>query len=196
MRDGGSAMKYRFTISALDKRHRRYLRGLIWRLRHTQSVRCTGRLQLERKVRIDSAKDGRVLLGKSNLFKECVVFDLNSPGAIISVGDRTFINKETYIVSTQHVSIGSDCSISWRVSIMDSDFHRVIGQREIEDSRGAPVRIGKHVWIGANALILKGVSVGDGAIIAAGSVVTDDVPERSLVAGVPARVVRTEVGWR
>ena len=57
--------------------------------------------------------------------------------------------------------------------------------------RPAPIHIGKQVWIGANATILPGVTVGDGAVIAAGAVVTRDVPERAVVAGVPARVVKT-----
>jgi acetyltransferase-like isoleucine patch superfamily enzyme len=59
----------------------------------------------------------------------------------------------------------------------------------------APVHIGSHVWIGARALILKGVRIGDGAVVAAGSVVTRDVPSRALVAGNPAQVIREDVSW-
>ncbi len=54
----------------------------------------------------------------------------------------------------------------------------------------APIRIGKKVWIGANATVVPGVSIGDGAVIAAGAVVTKDVPARTVVAGVPAKVVK------
>ena len=54
----------------------------------------------------------------------------------------------------------------------------------------APIRIGRHVWIGANATVLPGVTIGDGAIIAAGAVVTRDVPENAIVGGVPARIMR------
>jgi acetyltransferase-like isoleucine patch superfamily enzyme len=57
------------------------------------------------------------------------------------------------------------------------------------------VRIGDHVWIGARAAVLKGVTIGDGAIVAAGAMVTHDVPARALVAGVPARLVREGVEW-
>ena len=58
-----------------------------------------------------------------------------------------------------------------------------------------PISIGNHVWIGINVTILKGVKIGDGAIIAAGAVVTRDVPERCLAAGVPARVIKNNVSW-
>ena len=60
---------------------------------------------------------------------------------------------------------------------------------------GGGVRIGNKVWIATNAIILPGVTVGDGAIVAAGSVVTRDVPEKCMVAGVPARVIKENVEW-
>lgn len=60
----------------------------------------------------------------------------------------------------------------------------------------APIRIGNHVWIGSRATILKGVSIGDGAIIASGAVVSRDVEAGSIVAGNPARVVKEHAQWR
>ncbi|MCQ2515275.1 MAG: hypothetical protein MJ094_00245 [Saccharofermentans sp.] len=74
---------------------------------------------------------------------------------------------------------------------MDSDAHKVIGN----DNEAREISIGNHVWIGSRVTVLKGVSIGDGAIIAAGSVVTKDVPAHSMVAGCPARVVKEYVEW-
>jgi acetyltransferase-like isoleucine patch superfamily enzyme len=78
---------------------------------------------------------------------------------------------------------------------MDFDAHALERDGEWGPTE-APVRIGDRVWIGARATILKGVRVGEGAVIGAGSVVTRDVPARALVAGNPARVVRENVAWR
>jgi acetyltransferase-like isoleucine patch superfamily enzyme len=93
----------------------------------------------------------------------------------------------------ERISIGHDVAIAEHVTIRDSDNHRISGSRLPPTS---PVVIGNHVWIGMRAMILKGVTIGDGAVIAAGSVVTRDVPPRTLVAGVPARAIRHEVEWR
>jgi acetyltransferase-like isoleucine patch superfamily enzyme len=82
------------------------------------------------------------------------------------------------------------------VAIFDSDHHPIEPSRP---TRFAPVRLGANVWVGRSATILPGVTIGDHAVIAAGSIVTDDVPARTLMAGVPARPIRTldiPDGWR
>jgi acetyltransferase-like isoleucine patch superfamily enzyme len=108
------------------------------------------------------------------------------PGAFIRIGNGTYVNRGTEIVAAREVTIGRDCKIARDVIIMDSDQHPLPnGELVVE-----PVTIGDRAWIGARAIILKGVRIGDDAVIAAGSVVTRDVPARSVVAGVPARVVR------
>jgi acetyltransferase-like isoleucine patch superfamily enzyme len=109
-------------------------------------------------------------------------------GALLEIGESTFINAGVSISASRHVRIGDRCEIGPGVLIMDNDFHF-----PGDPSRSAPFRpvhIGDGVWIGAKAIVLKGVTVGDSATIAAGSVVTADVPARSIVAGVPARVIR------
>ena len=62
--------------------------------------------------------------------------------------------------------------------------------------RTKPVIIGDHVWVGRRAIILKGVTIGSGAVIAAGAVVTSDVPAKALVGGVPAQIIESEVEWK
>lgn len=103
-----------------------------------------------------------------------------------------YINSGCSIDCFEEISIGDDVAISKGVTIRDSDNHQVSGGGR----KSAPIRIGNHVWIGINATVLKGVAIGDGAIVAAGAVVTRDVPERALVAGVPARIIKTEIDWK
>jgi len=104
----------------------------------------------------------------------------------MQIGTGTYLNRNTEVIAWQEVSIGRDCMIGWDVLIMDTDQHPVPG-RSLENR---PVRIGDGVWIGARATILKGVVVGDGAIIAAGAIVTHDVEPGAVVAAPAARIVR------
>jgi acetyltransferase-like isoleucine patch superfamily enzyme len=108
-------------------------------------------------------------------------------GATIRIGNGTYLNRNVEIVAARSVTIGRDCKIARDVIVMDTDQHPLPGAELVV----RPVTIGDRVWIGARALVLKGVRVGDDAVIAAGSVVTRDVPARAVVAGVPAKLVRT-----
>nr|WP_234110738.1 acyltransferase [Chryseobacterium sp. R2A-55] len=103
-----------------------------------------------------------------------------------------YINRGVKIRCFKEISIGEQVAISENVTIWDSDAHAIIGK---EDEMTQPVRIGNKVWIGTNSVILKGVTIGDGAIIAAGSVVTRDVPAGCLAGGVPAKIIRKDVNW-
>jgi acetyltransferase-like isoleucine patch superfamily enzyme len=99
-------------------------------------------------------------------------------------------------VANLSIILGDNCRIGDLVAIFDSDHHSLEPSRPM---RIAPVRLGTNVWVGRSATILPGVTIGDHAVVAAGSVVTDDVPARTVVAGVPARPVRTlnvPDGWR
>jgi acetyltransferase-like isoleucine patch superfamily enzyme len=116
---------------------------------------------------------------------------LVGPGAAVSIGDGTHFSGDSRVICAESISIGAGCAVAWGVLIMDADFH-TIADRATAD---IPIAVGDHVWIGAGAMILKGVSVGDGAIVAAGAVVTRDVPAGAIAAGNPARIVRESVSW-
>ena len=104
------------------------------------------------------------------------------------------------------IEIGSYCLISWNVGIADSDFHPLDPAQRRRDAlalapyykerpprppiRTAPVRIADNVWIGMNAVILKGVTIGENSVVAAGSVVSKSVASNTVVAGNPAVVVK------
>ena len=110
----------------------------------------------------------------------------------LALGAGTYVNPGTFIFARESVTIGSGCAISWNCSICDDDFHDF----SLTGATSAPIRIGDRVWIGMNATIVKGVTVGDGAVVAAGSVVVRDVPAGALVGGNPARVLREGVTWQ
>jgi acetyltransferase-like isoleucine patch superfamily enzyme len=105
-------------------------------------------------------------------------------GARLVIGTGTYINRNTEIIAWKEVSIGQGCMIGWDVLIMDTDQHALPGR----DLDNRPVHIGDHVWIGARATILKGVSIGDGAIVGACAVVTRDVPGGAIVTGPTATI--------
>lgn len=111
-----------------------------------------------------------------------------SKGAVLRVGAESCINGAHISVSTG-MEIGQNVHIGPNVVIMDDDFHEV-------GSHGSPgksgsIFIGDNVWIAMGAMVLKGVTIGEGAVVAAGAVVTKDVPPYTLVAGVPAKAIRS-----
>lgn len=128
---------------------------------------------------------GGELYAENCQFYSGVRLEVGKNGKLI-IKNGTYINRNTLIIANKLVEIGKDCKISWDVIIMDSDLHPMPGETQLNDK---PVIIGNNVWIGCRAIILKGVNIGDGAIIAAGSVVTKDIPEYSIAAGVPAKVI-------
>ena len=112
------------------------------------------------------------------------------PEGRLEIGEGTFINHGTSIAATESVSIGPYCNIGTYVLIMDNDFHRIEPERRNEWPESAPIIIEENVWLGAKAVVLRGVTIGGGSVVGAGSVVVNDIPARSLAVGVPARVVR------
>ncbi|NMM47248.1 acyltransferase [Flammeovirgaceae bacterium KN852] len=109
-------------------------------------------------------------------------------GATLKIGQNSRING-CHISVTGLVDIGKNVRISPYVLILDDDFHDV--KNHFEKGIQAPVVIKDDVWIASKAIILKGVKIGKGAVIAAGAVVTKDVPDYSVVAGVPARIIKS-----
>ena len=105
----------------------------------------------------------------------------------IRIGDRVFVNCGTVLISVRGITVGDDVALANEVYVMDSNSHGVEGRSHVE----APVTIGDGTWVGARAMILPGVTIGKRVVVAAGSVVTRDVPDDVLVAGNPARVVRS-----
>jgi acetyltransferase-like isoleucine patch superfamily enzyme len=132
----------------------------------------------------------QITIGKEAIVKSGAHLCPCRQEARLSIGDRTTIGFYTLIYASEEIQIGSDCMIAPFVYIVDSDhgLDRALPMNQ-QGNRTSPIRIGSDVWIGAHAVILKGVNIGGGAVIAAGSVVREDVPPYTIAGGVPARKI-------
>ncbi|HVY29631.1 MAG TPA: acyltransferase [Polyangiaceae bacterium] len=111
-------------------------------------------------------------------------------GGLLEIGSGTAINYGTTIGATQSIRIGAKCLIGNHCIIMDNDFHRLEPERRGERPPSAPIVLEDNVWLGARVTVLRGVTIGAGSAVAAGSLVTRDIPPRMLAVGVPARPVQ------
>lgn len=141
-------------------------------------------------------RNARLLIGGGRTGRTDVGY-----GSYIQVGSNatlrignTFINREVKIICNKSITIGDGCIVAMGAVIRDNDGgnHKILAEG-YENAK--PVTIGNHVWLGENVMVLKGVTIGEGAIVAASSLVTKDVPAHTLVAGSPAKVIRENVEW-
>ena len=160
------------------------------------------RLYSTARIRNASGKSAHIRVGSYSIIKgELFVF---SHGGEIDIGEWCYIGDGAKIWSARHITIGNRVLISHNVNIFDSLTHPHLAKarhdqfRAIATSGHPPkldldekeVRIDDDALLGANSIILRGVNVGEGAIVGAGSVVTCDVRPHTIVAGNPARVIR------
>ncbi len=145
--------------------------------------------------------EGCVLsIGPDSIVEAAIRYD--RAGAAVRIGERTFIGAST-LVCAEAIEIGDDVLVSWGCTVVDHNSHAIawhdrrrdvtnwfVGKKDWANVERSVVRIGNRVWIGFNVIVLKGVSIGEGAVVGAGSVVTRDVPPYTVVAGNPARPIR------
>lgn len=168
-------------------------------LENTSQILLNGRLILGVKENRKSTMETRLSLGKQSSITINGDFSVGS-GSDIRVFDNGvlilnggYCTAGVQIVCSKKITLGKDCAIARDVIIRDTDAHQILNSPHLMTQETS---IGEHVWIGNRAIIMKGVHVGDGAIIAAGAIVTKSVPTKCLVAGIPAKVIRENVEWK
>ncbi|WP_413458818.1 acyltransferase [Herbaspirillum huttiense] len=150
--------------------------------------------------RLMRTKGGVLAIGENSIVNAKIDFD--GPEGFVSIGQRCFIGA-SHLVCRERICIHDDVVISWGVTIVDHNSHSLFwnhrskdvldwanGRKDWSNVQIRPVEIHEKVWIGFGASILKGVSIGEGAVVGACAVVTRDVPPYSVVAGNPARIIK------
>jgi acetyltransferase-like isoleucine patch superfamily enzyme len=139
------------------------------------------------------------MVGQQSQMLGRIIFDRENSS--VAIGNRVYMSGT--IICAESVMIGDDVLISWGTTIVDHNSHSVVfskrstdavdwmdGKKEWTHVEVSAVTICDKAWVGFNVIILKGVTIGEGSVVGAGSVVTKDVPAWTIVAGNPARVIR------
>jgi acetyltransferase-like isoleucine patch superfamily enzyme len=192
---GGPLALLRF-MRAHDMLNRKYARLLLALLRrryltsYGRRLHTDGLAFIAPDLTLEIAPRGRVELGRWSWYGHGTKIRCHE--GLVSIGAKTVMGQECTISAYQHVSIGRECVIADRVMLIDFDHGMVEVDRPIrlQGIYKRDVRVGNNVWIGYGACILRGVTVGDNAVIGTNAVVTHDVPANAVVGGVPARVIR------
>ncbi len=149
-------------------------------------------LNIGRNAKVTSALRSNPLA----CFQPCVIRTW-APNARLSLGANTGLSG-TVVCAVLSIEIGEGTLIGSGAMIIDNDFHELSpeGWREASPSDARPIKIGRDVFIGARAIILKGVTIGDRAVVGAGAVITRDVPANCLATGNPASIRPKKTGAR
>ena len=185
----------------------------VWQRWADRASRRLALAQLGRHVRLVLGRDAQLDAARVTWQRGCGLevgeasiveaqVDLERDGAALVVGRNCYVGASIFKVA-ERVEVGDDAEIAWNCSIVDHDWEPLAFEHRRTDKRGwysapkrwehvdvKPVRIGAKALVGFNATILKGVTIGEGAVVGVGSVVTRDVAPWTVVAGVPAKVIR------
>ena len=140
--------------------------------------------------------NNRISIGSNCCLKNLII-DMKNENSVIKIGDKTTI-EEARVTSFEpyKIEIGEDCMFSADIVIMNTDVHRIYDvDTGLKTNQGKEISIGNHVWLGIRTTVLKGVSIGDNSIVAAGSIVTKDVKANTIVSGNPAKQIKENKNW-
>lgn len=185
--DGGKIITYPKTVFDIDASATVYVRANLHIGKdHFKGSKCETYLKLKKGAELYVDGEFKMMYGST--------IQIFENGKLIL--GRSYINSDSLIACRKRIVIGDGVMIARGVKIYDTDYHQILDKQNNILNQDADVIIKDHVWIGVNAVILKGVTIGKGSIIAAGAVVTKDVPDGCMVAGNPAKVIRENVIWK
>ena len=166
-----------------------------------RNIQFDSGLKINKYPNLRIHKDAKVSIGKNILLNSSnrtyhvnmfikVKIQCDKPNSTVIIGDNTRIHGSC-IHAFDKIEIGHHCLIAANCQIIDSNGHALDKNKRF-NSQGSsnPVKIGNNVWIGTGSIILPGVTIGDGSIIAAGSVVNKSVPKNCIYGGNPAKLIR------
>ena len=188
---------------------------VFWR---TEFHRLKGRVVIDAPIKTGMVKLGSHGVGTIDMLYSRTMWDLSGTlvikgdasigrgtkisvgeGATLTLGEGFMVTGNSEIVCHKEISFGPDCLLSWDVLVMDTDFHHILDEKGEIVNSPKPIHIGKHVWIGCRNVILKGVSIADGCVIAANSTITNNIEEpRCIIGGQgkDAAILRRDVDWK
>ncbi len=177
--------------------------------KHSSSIKIGNTILTKSFAITLKSNSNKISIGNGCILSNTIIFETNTGS--VSIGDNTYIGGESQIISRSSVSIGDNVQISWGVTIYDHDgnslnhldrrkeasnyfknysTNNMLTDFDWEKVHSKPIVIENDVWIGVGATILKGVTIGEGAIVGAQSLVARDVPPFTVVAGNPARSIK------
>lgn len=162
------------------------IKPLLYKTRYNKRFSVNFNQRRWEKILIIIGRNSRLTIGKKCNFRKFCQFRVLDNGNV-NIGDNVFMNTNVSVTCRSSISIGANSKIANNVVIIDHDHdyrNNNVGYKSAE------VTIGDSVWIGANAVILKGVTIGEHSVVAAGSVVNKDIPAFCVAAGVPAKVIK------
>ena len=150
---------------------------------------CDDDVYVERNVKV-LRYPKNVSIRRGVVLKEGTRICACNEDASITIGMNTTIGYHTFIFSSERIAVGDDCLIAPFVYLVDSD-HQIAKNQLIneQENQTSPISIGNDVWIGTGAKILRGVTIGDGAVVAAGAVVSQNIQPYEIFGGIPAKKI-------
>lgn len=171
-----------------------------YRVLKNKDIHIAVRTKIYSYKNIVNPENARLTIGEGSIIEAKLIFERKN--SVISIGDNTFLGSSS-IMCAESITIGSGVLMAWGCTVIDHNSHSIYWEERQNDVRNwmtknpdwtpvkiKPVVIGDKAWIGFNSIILKGVTIGEGAVVAAGSVVTKDVAPYTIVGGNPAKMIK------